>query len=433
MKHTADTLLAIGTVVALISCSPDSVTQDTTPPELQIGKETDTVYIGMEWEEPGYLATDNVDGSLTDEVTVSGTVTTGAPGTVHLVYQVTDEAGNSTEEERAIIVIPDPTMVAWYPLGGDALDYSGHGLDGTIEGSLQPEDDRFETGGSSWLFNGSSFIEVPYDSRLDLTDAFTLSVWAKSDIEGSEYASVDGGSGFVFNMGSGGENDYGLFYYPNNHAMTFRYNHTDIVCDTSVAITEWHHYAMTYDGSTFRGYVDGNNAGDFSTGKGNILDLPFRIGCESKNVNRMWKGAIDDLIIYRTALSPQQIASLSRCAAFTPDTPCESDSLPPDTTTDPNGTIAAPEGITAVISGTTGDLTLKISWNEVPGAFAYGIYYAKGKTVSKDDYYRVSNFTYKTFSSDLSEGETYTFAVITFDGNEESELSDPLTVTFSEQ
>ena len=59
------------------------------------------------------------------------------------------------------------------------------------------------------------------------------------------------------------------------------------------------------------------------------------------------------------------------------------------------------------------------------------VYYAAGESVSVDDSYRVSNYTYKTFTSELTEGETYTFAVVASDGSNESQLSQPLTVTFS--
>ena len=64
-----------------------------------------TIYLdtATRYNEPGYKATDNCDGDITDKVTVSGNVGIGA-GIYKLTYSVTDNEGNKGEVTRTIIV-----------------------------------------------------------------------------------------------------------------------------------------------------------------------------------------------------------------------------------------------------------------------------------------------------------------------------------------
>ena len=55
--------------------------------------------------EPGYTATDEQDGDLTNNVIVTGTVDVTKIGTYELVYSVSDKAGNKTSVKRKVDVI----------------------------------------------------------------------------------------------------------------------------------------------------------------------------------------------------------------------------------------------------------------------------------------------------------------------------------------
>ena len=60
---------------------------------------------GEAYVEPGYTATDNVDGDITSKVTVTGSVNINVPGGYTLVYSVTDAAGNTGTASRAVQVM----------------------------------------------------------------------------------------------------------------------------------------------------------------------------------------------------------------------------------------------------------------------------------------------------------------------------------------
>lgn len=68
--------------------------------------------MGPTFTDPGYIATDNIDGDITDMVRVTGTVNTLIPGTYTISYEVTDSSGNIGRQNRTVTVSPptDPTQ-----------------------------------------------------------------------------------------------------------------------------------------------------------------------------------------------------------------------------------------------------------------------------------------------------------------------------------
>ena len=80
---------------------------DPEPPVLTLkGEEKITLTVGDTYEEPGWTATDNVDGDLTESVTFSfrPRLNTKKAGTYRIRYSVTDEFGNLTWASRVIVV-----------------------------------------------------------------------------------------------------------------------------------------------------------------------------------------------------------------------------------------------------------------------------------------------------------------------------------------
>lgn len=80
---------------------------DPVPPVLTLlGEENLSIYAGTTLNEPGYEATDNCDGDLTDAVQVSGSVDIWQAGEYTLSYCVRDSAGNETTAQRKVTVLP---------------------------------------------------------------------------------------------------------------------------------------------------------------------------------------------------------------------------------------------------------------------------------------------------------------------------------------
>ena len=50
--------------------------------------------------EPGYIASDNIDGTISDKVIVSGTIDIHTEGIYYLSYSVSDKAGNTSAIQK---------------------------------------------------------------------------------------------------------------------------------------------------------------------------------------------------------------------------------------------------------------------------------------------------------------------------------------------
>ena len=89
---------------------------DPIAPELVLkGKESMSIKLGSTFEEPGYTATDNCDGDITDRVVVSGTVDTKKVGTYTLEYTVADSYENTVTVTRKVKVYEPETQPTTQP------------------------------------------------------------------------------------------------------------------------------------------------------------------------------------------------------------------------------------------------------------------------------------------------------------------------------
>lgn len=68
------------------------------------GESRSYIKVGTAYTEPGFAASDNIDGDLTSKVQVSGSVDTSKMGTNTITYHVTDAYGNNTTVSRVVFV-----------------------------------------------------------------------------------------------------------------------------------------------------------------------------------------------------------------------------------------------------------------------------------------------------------------------------------------
>lgn len=108
VTDSADNSTSTTRTVTVAEFTPD----DQTAPVISLVGGNRTLTVGDTWSEPGFSATDDVDGDLTNQVTVTGTVDTSKAGSYNLVYSVTDAAGNEGSTSRTVTVLP----ATQYPL-----------------------------------------------------------------------------------------------------------------------------------------------------------------------------------------------------------------------------------------------------------------------------------------------------------------------------
>jgi hypothetical protein len=235
-----------------------------------------------------------------------------APNGTHVLSAVArDAGGNQTTSSPVTITVSNTAppvatgLVAAYAFnegsGTTTSDRSGKGITGTLSGAT------WTTSGLAGLalsFDGvNDSVNVNDSASLDLTAAMTLEAWVYP-------TALSGWRTVVLKERSGGL-VYALYAHDDAPwpAAYIRVGGQDIgVAGASpLPLHTWTHLAMTYDGTTLRLYVDGQEVGKRTVG-GAIQVSTGRLRLGGNTVWGEWfVGQIDEVRIYNRALSQAEI------------------------------------------------------------------------------------------------------------------------------
>jgi hypothetical protein len=199
----------------------------------------------------------------------------------------------------------DDSLVGWWALddgdGSTAVDGSGNGNDGTLEG-----DASWAAGylGSAVEFDGDGdYIDIGNDEIFDLTEEVTLALWINpNNLLNGQHTQWLGK----------GDHTYAIKHHENNSVEFFVYegtwNAVQYPDSDNSWNGEWRHVAGTFDGSDLLIYVDGEEVASESYSGGiETRDHNVRIGENSESTGRYYEGKIDDARIYSRALTADEI------------------------------------------------------------------------------------------------------------------------------
>jgi len=210
----------------------------------------------------------------------------------------------------------DKDLVGYWPLdegsGIAATDVSGGGNNGTLTGSLTWKS------GSQCTINGCiettgsvNYVNIPYDSSLNLTKDVTFSSWVK--LKTSMPASV-----WPVSIGSSNSHKFYSFRSTSNSTnWMFEYGNDDPTCSgsswsntgtISLGSGSWRHIAATYDGATIVTYLDGVEiySTNFSSGFCDNSSTAYRLAQGGSTGIYL----VDDARIYNRALSINEIKAI---------------------------------------------------------------------------------------------------------------------------
>ena len=221
---------------------------------------------------------------------------------------VVTAGANSTQNftMRLAPIPPDPTLVAYYQFNGDAGDASGKHHDGTTAGCIYMAD-RFNHPQSAIHFDGSSdLVTIPDAQDLNFGDSsnFTICFWMMTDGFQSSTAEP------LMKWGTFG-NSHG-YRVEMLSGLLRGYVTTDITTNlvqtSAPSSGSWHFVTLVGNGSSdiLTLWIDGvqTSNGNASELRGSSINtLPLQLGYE-------YQGALDDVRIYRRALSPDDISTL---------------------------------------------------------------------------------------------------------------------------
>jgi hypothetical protein len=209
--------------------------------------------------------------------------------------------------------ISNATLVGNWKLeegsGTTIVDASQYGNNGTTTGNPV-----WVTGkiGQALQLNGSQYATVPDNGSLNPTNAITLAAWIKPETSvNPQYiikkAISNTTDGYELSLSNTGK----VFFRINQKTSADVYRVNSVTSYPTDGNT-WMHVAATYDGTTLKIYVNGVLDASLSPAAPPAISsntLLLGIGAQSDGTSR-FKGAIDEALIYNTALNASDILNI---------------------------------------------------------------------------------------------------------------------------
>jgi len=204
---------------------------------------------------------------------------------------------------------------AWTGTTGEVKDESGNNLVGTAIGgastaSINPALPAVGNQGTcrygSFASSSSQYVQAPHNALLTQQSSFTIGVWVKPlSLPSSGLMSIlSKDENYEFHLRPDGTVNW--WWQTSSPSATREFNSTQ-----RITVGQWNHIAIRYTASQQRIYINGSLAGQASlSGTPLANNDPLQLGWDQL-AGRHFNGNIDELRIYRGALTDSEIAALA--------------------------------------------------------------------------------------------------------------------------
>jgi PKD repeat protein len=255
------------------------------------------------------------------------------PGQFAITLVVTDADGHRSESTANVVVegvyAPQPAgLVGWWRGEGSAVDFSGGARHGAFVGAAKYASGKV---GQAFLLDGTNYVRINDDPAWRFgSGGFTVELWAQLDPSQDPGAAVfvahdttSSSRKWIFWLHTQGHNSV-LRGTPalRLHTATFQSNGTFFGADIAASPfsptpSQWYHLAITREpvitGGRVQLYINGNPVATQGDPWGDMADASpasLWIGA-AETIRPTFKGLLDEVSIYRRALSATEIRALA--------------------------------------------------------------------------------------------------------------------------
>lgn len=195
-------------------------------------------------------------------------------------------------------------LVSWWKAEGTTSDQfrvSGATIVGTV---------TYEEGASGQAFklDGRSYIQLNSPQQYHLSN-FTIESWIKrGDLNRASFAVFPDGAIFA-----GGDRSFGLTLAADGTPFLTHVGVVSMRANRQIQDLGWHHVAVTKSGRSLKFYLDGAEAGSATFDGRYEFTTPFSIGALGApfaGESYAFIGSIDELALFNTALSSEEIRAI---------------------------------------------------------------------------------------------------------------------------
>lgn len=205
-------------------------------------------------------------------------------------------------------------LIHWWPLNGDTKDY---GLNPIALTNSNVTFDNAGKIGKAALFDSDSDKLSCNNGLAEISgfSKYSMCCWIYLTAQATNHSSSFLSSG-DWNSGSAQvcfglydwSSGYGKLLVPNKSSWD-----TGISLSNRIQLNAWHHFAISYDGSTTKAYIDGTYVGSYGGGGISTTESAhYYLGAATYYSGFTMKGKMNDFRIYDHALSPKEVKEISK-------------------------------------------------------------------------------------------------------------------------
>jgi len=227
-----------------------------------------------------------------------------------LVFAGSSGMGQPIHVRMAPAIFPIPGMVGYWPMDDAAsptTDATTNGSNGTWQNAPTFTTPgvpalTFPNAGCLTLNGTNQYVDFGKPAIFPTgTSARSMCGWGKS-------TTTAGGYRWIFAYGSGGTGQ--AMFIGMNGTTLYGGGYGDDVTVANFWDTNWHHIALTYDGTTAILYADGIQVASAAKNWNLVANLAY-IGRQVNTAAEFWNGQIDDVRLYNRVLTAAEVAVLA--------------------------------------------------------------------------------------------------------------------------
>lgn len=197
-------------------------------------------------------------------------------------------------------------LIAHWPLNGTCIEITSNTLPAKIYGDVTAVSDKFGNSCGAMHFANEGYIEIPHSNVFNqIGNSISICAWAKIDSSANNW--------WISILNKGYTNE-------SNDSPAFRFQLTKV----TIALTNlvptwqieydkniWHHWTITFNGSTLNAYMDAINIGSFDYPVNlQMNQSPLEIGRDITGNTESFNGCLDEVMIFNKELSSKEVRKI---------------------------------------------------------------------------------------------------------------------------